>query len=101
MFAVIATGGKQYKVAVGDEINVEKLDVDVDTAVDLPALMVVGDDDKVAAGPDVKATVKATVVDQFKGPKLRIFHYRNKTGYRRKKGHRQNLTRIRVEAINA
>lgn len=102
MFAVIATGGKQYKVAVGDEIEIEKLDAEVDASVDLRAIMLVDDEDEVTLDADAlaKATVTAVVLDQFKGPKVRIFKYRNKTGYRRKTGHRQPLTRVRVDAIS-
>ncbi len=102
MFAVIATGGKQYKVAVGDEIEIEKLDAEVDSSVDLRAIMLVDDDDEVTLDKDAlaKATVTGVVLDQFKGPKVRIFKYRNKTGYRRKTGHRQPLTRVRVDAIS-
>ena len=102
MFAVIATGGKQYKVAVGDEIDVEKLDTAVDGSVDLRPIMLVDDDDNVTVGADdlAAATVTATVVDQYLGEKVRIFKYKNKTGYRRKTGHRQPLTRVRVEAIS-
>ncbi|WP_108664587.1 50S ribosomal protein L21 [Euzebya rosea] len=102
MFAVIATGGKQYKVAVGDEIDVEKLDTAVDGSVDLRPIMLVDDDDNVTVGADdlAAATVTATVVDQYLGEKVRIFKYKNKTGYRRKTGHRQPLTRVRVESIS-
>jgi large subunit ribosomal protein L21 len=103
MFAVISTGGKQYKVAVGDEIEIEKLDAEVDASVDLRAIMLVDDDDTVTTDKAklAGATVTATVLDQFKGPKVRIFKYRNKTGYRRKTGHRQPLTRVRVDSISA
>lgn len=103
MFAVITTGGKQYKVAVGDELEIEKLDADVDSSVDFRAIMLVDDDDSVTTDKDklAKASVTATVLDQFKGPKVRIFKYRNKTGYRRKTGHRQPLTRVRVDSISA
>ncbi len=102
MFAVIATGGKQYKVAVGDELEIEKLDADIDSAVDFKAIMLVDDDDNVTVDKSAlaSASVKATVLDQFKGPKVRIFKYRNKTGYRRKTGHRQPLTRVRVDSIS-
>jgi large subunit ribosomal protein L21 len=102
MFAVIATGGKQYKVAVGDEIEIEKLDAEVDGAVDFRAVMLIDDDDTVTLdkGKLASATVSGTVLDQFKGPKVRIFKYRNKTGYRRKTGHRQPLTRVRVDTIS-
>ncbi len=102
MFAVIATGGKQYKVAVGDELEVEKLNVDIDSSVDLRAIMLVDDDSVTTDKSKLEsASVTATVLDQFKGPKVRIFKYRNKTGYRRKTGHRQPLTRIRVDSISA
>ena len=102
MFAVIATGGKQYKVAVGDELEIEKLDADVDSAIDFRAIMLVDDDDNVTVDKSAlaSATVTGTVLDQFKGPKVRIFKYRNKTGYRRKTGHRQPLTRVRVDSIS-
>ena len=102
MFAVIATGGKQYKVAVGDEIDVEKLDTAVEGSVDLRPIMLVDDDYNVTVGADnlSGATVTATVVDQYLGEKVRIFKYKNKTGYRRKTGHRQPLTRVRVETIS-
>ncbi|WP_370325009.1 50S ribosomal protein L21 [Euzebya sp.] len=103
MFAVIATGGKQYKVAVGDEFEIEKLDAEVDSSVDLRAIMLVDDDDNVTTDASAleSASVTATVLEQLKGPKVRIFKYRNKTGYRRKTGHRQPLTRIRVDSISA
>lgn len=103
MFAVIATGGKQYKVAVGDELEIEKLDAEVDSSVDLRAIMLVDDNDEVTTDADAlgKASVSATVVGQYMGDKVRIFKYRNKTGYRRKTGHRQPITRIRVDSISA
>ena len=103
MFAVIATGGKQYKVAVGDELEIEKLNAEVDSSVDLRAIMLVDDDDEVTTDADAlgAASVTATVVGQYLGKKVRIFKYRNKTGYRRKTGHRQPITRIRVDSISA
>ena len=75
----------------------------VDSSVDFRAIMLVDDDDSVTTDKDklAKASVTATVLDQFKGPKVRIFKYRNKTGYRRKTGHRQPLTRVRVDSISA
>jgi large subunit ribosomal protein L21 len=103
MYAVVSTGGKQYRVAVGDVLEVEKLDAEVDASVGLRAVMLVADDDTVTTDRAALdgATVTATVLEQFKGPKVRIFKYRNKTGYRRKTGHRQPLTRVRVDAISA
>ena len=101
MYAVIATGGKQYRVKVGDTLDVEKLEGGDDGSVELRPILFVGDDGAVTSGRDDLAgvTVKATVVDQVKGPKLTVFKYKNKTGYRRKNGHRQPLTRIRVDDI--
>ena len=101
MQAVIATGGKQYRVAVGDELDVELLHADDDT-VELRPVLVVDDDGAVSATPDALdgATVTATVLDTVKGPKLTVFMYRNKTGYRRKTGHRQRHARIRIDAID-
>jgi large subunit ribosomal protein L21 len=103
MYAVIATGGKQYRVQVGDTLDVEKLAPGEDGTVALRPVLVVGDDGGVTAGATnlANATVTATVVDQVKGPKLTVFKYKNKTGYRRKTGHRQRLTRIRVDDITA
>ena len=102
MQAVIATGGKQYRVAVGDELDVELLDAADDGTVTLRPVLVVDDDGAVSATPDALdgAAVTATVVDAVKGPKLTVFMYRNKTGYRRKNGHRQQHSRIRIDAID-
>jgi large subunit ribosomal protein L21 len=101
VYAVIATGGKQYRVMVGDTLDVEKLSADDSGAVQLRPVLFVGDDGAVTSGADALAgiTVKATVVDQVKGPKLTVFKYKNKTGYRNRNGHRQPLTRIRVDEI--
>jgi large subunit ribosomal protein L21 len=102
MQAVIATGGKQYRVAVGDELEVERLEPGDDGTVTLRPILVVDDDGTVSATPDALdgAAVTATVTDAVKGPKLTVFMYRNKTGYRRKTGHRQQRTRIRIDAID-
>jgi large subunit ribosomal protein L21 len=102
MQAVIATGGKQYRVAVGDELDVELLDAADDGTVTLRPVLVVDDDGAVSATPDALggAAVTATVIDAVKGPKLTVFMYRNKTGYRRKNGHRQQHSRIRIDAID-
>lgn len=102
MYAVIATGGKQYRVQVGDTLDVEKLVADDDGSVALRPLLLVDDDGSVTSGKDdlAAASVKAVVLDQVKGPKLTVFKYKNKTGYRNRNGHRQPLTRIRVDGIN-
>lgn len=102
MQAVIATGGKQYRVAIGDELEVERVVADDDGTVTLRPVMVVADDGAVSATPDALegASVKATVTDEVRGPKLTVFMYRSKTGYRRKTGHRQRRSRIRIDAID-
>ena len=103
MYAVVATGGKQYRVKVGDTLDVEKLVPGEDGNVTLRAVLLVADDGAVTTGKDAlaKATVTASVVEQRKGPKLTVFKYKNKTGYRNRNGHRQKLTRIRVDEITA
>ncbi len=103
MYAVIATGGKQYRVREGDTLDVERLDAGEDGTVDLRPVLLVGEDGNVTADAQALAgaSVKASVVGDRRGKKLTVFTYRNKTGYRRKKGHRQSLTRIRVDNISA
>ena len=102
MYAVIQTGGKQYKVKVGDLIDVEKLGGDDGASLELEPLLVVDDDGNVtsAAGDLAKAKVTASVVDQRRGRKIRVFTYKNKTRQRRTLGHRQSLTRLKVETID-
>jgi large subunit ribosomal protein L21 len=103
MYAVVATGGKQYRVAVGDTLDVERLTADDDGTVSLRPVMLVADNGTVTVARDAldAARVTATVVEDRKGPKITIFKYKNKTGYRRRSGHRQPLTRIRVDDISA
>ena len=100
MYAIVKTGGKQYKVAVGDVVEVEKLDGAAGAAVSLPALLVVDGTDVTS---DAKALagvkVSAEVVAQTKGPKIRILKYKNKTGYKKRIGHRQQLTQLKVTGI--
>ena len=100
MYAIVKTGGKQYKVAVGDVVEVEKVLGGPGDAVPLPALLVVdGSDVTSAADALAKVTVSGEVVAHTKGPKINIMKYKNKTGYKRRLGHRQRLTRVRVTAI--
>lgn len=103
MYAVVATGGKQYRVAVGDTLDVERLRADDDGTVALRPVMLVGDDGTVTATPDAlaSASVSASIVEDRKANKIVVFKYKNKTGYRRTAGHRQPLTRIRVDRITA
>ncbi|MCW2497970.1 50S ribosomal protein L21 [Jatrophihabitans sp.] len=102
MYAIVKTGGKQYRVAEGDVIEIEKLDAAPGAAVALPAILLV---DGTAVTTDAaalsKVSVAAEVVAQTKGPKIRIHKYKNKTGYHKRQGHRQKLTQVKVTAITA
>ncbi len=102
MYAIVKTGGKQYKVAPGDKINIEKLNAEVGEQVELTAICVV-DGDKVEADPAKAAATKvnATVVEQFKGEKQIVFKFKKRKNYKRTRGHRQNLTRVEINAIEA
>ena len=101
MYAIIATGGKQYRVSEGDTIYVEKLDLEPDSEVTFPVLMLGGD--TVTMGtPEVKgASVKGKVVRHGKGQKIVVFKYKAKKNYRRKQGHRQPFTQVEITAITA
>lgn len=101
MYAIIKTGGKQYRVKPGDVVDVEKLDAEEGATIELGDVLLVADDDGHKAGDDVKgATVTATVVGNVKGPKLVIFDYKPKIRYRRKTGHRQTYTRLKIGGIS-
>ena len=102
MYAIVKTGGKQYKVAEGDVIEVEKLDAEPGAEVALAAVLLV-DGDQVTHDGDTlaKAKITAEVVAQTKGPKIRIHKFKNKTGYHKRQGHRQRLTQLEVTAISA
>lgn len=103
MYAIVETGGKQYKVAIGDTVDVERLDAEIGAAVALDRVLMVSDDSGVRVGqPALEgAQVSATVMAQAKAPKVIIFKYRAKQRYRLKKGHRQEFTRLRIDAIQA
>ena len=102
MFAVVKTGGKQYKVEVGTIVDVEKLAGEIGSSVDLRDILLVSGDKGVAVGQPIVdgAVVNAEIVSQKKGPKLTIFKKKRRQGYHLKKGHRQELTRIKVTGIN-
>ena len=102
MYAIVKTGGKQYKVAEGDVIEVEKLDAQPGAEVALAAVLLV-DGENVTHEADelAKAKITAEVVAQGKGPKIRIHKYKNKTGYHKRLGHRQRLTQLKVTGISA
>ena len=103
MFAVIKTGGKQYKVQKDDKLLVEKLEGNEGDKVTLNEVLMVADGKKSTVGePMVKgASVEATVVAQTRGPKITIFKKKRRQNYRRKKGHRQDLTMIQITGIKA
>lgn len=102
MYAVIATGGKQYKVAEGDVIYIEKLGVDAESEVTFDNVLAVGTDDGVKVGKDcAKSTVSAKVLKNGKGKKITVFTYKAKKNEKRKKGHRQPYTKVEITAINA
>jgi len=100
-YAIIQTGGKQYQVKSGDVLDVEKLEAEVGTRVELTDVRLVSEDSGLSVGtPTVDgALVTAEVEDQFRGPKIIVFKYKNKTHYRKKNGHRQSYTRIRIQDI--
>jgi large subunit ribosomal protein L21 len=100
MYAIVKTGGKQYKVAVGDIVEVEKLDGEPGAELSFPALLVVdGDDVTTDVAKLAKVSVLGKVIAQTKGPKIRIHKFKNKTGYHKRQGHRQKLTRVEVTDI--
>ena len=101
MYAIIETGGKQYQVKEGDEIFVEKLDVEGEFTID--KVIMVGKDDGVKVGaPYVDgASVKATLLKNGKAKKITVFTYKPKKGEKKKQGHRQPYTQVKIEAINA
>ena len=103
MYAIVVTGGKQYKVAIGDTVDVERIEAEIGAAVELDRVLMVSDESGVRVGqPALEgAQVSATVMAQAKAPKVIIFKYRAKQRYRLKKGHRQEFTRLRIDAIQA
>ena len=101
MYAIIATGGKQYKVSEGDVIKVEKIDAEAGNTVTFDQVIAVSDN-TLKGGADVaNATVTATVMEQGRGKKVIVYKYKRKTGYHKKNGHRQAYTQVKIEKINA
>lgn len=101
MYAIIKTGGKQYKVAEGSEVIIEKLDVEEGSSVTFEEVLAVGEGEEIKFGrPLVEgAKVTGSVVKNGKGPKIRIFKYKHKTNYHRRQGHRQPFTKVKIEKI--
>lgn len=100
MYAIVKTGGKQYKVAKGDKLNIEKLDVKVGDKVELDVICFV-DGSTVEADPAKASKVKVTaeVIDQVKGEKQLVFKFKKRKNYKKMRGHRQQLTRIEIKSI--
>ena len=101
MYAIIATGGKQYKVSEGDIIKVEKLDAEAGATVTFDQVVDVSDKELKVAGDVANASVTATVMEQGRYRKVIVYKYKRKTGYHKKNGHRQAYTQVKIEKINA
>lgn len=103
MYAIIQTGGKQYRVTEGDVVSIEKLDVNEGEAVEFDQVLTVVKDGAVTVGKPVisGAKVSATVVAQGKGKKILVFKYKAKSNYRKRQGHRQPFTKVKIEKIEA
>ncbi|MFG2003343.1 50S ribosomal protein L21 [Spirillospora sp. NPDC048911] len=102
MYAIVRAGGRQEKVAVDDVLTVDKLTGDVGSTVKLQALLYVDGDNVVTKPADLaKVEVTAEILGAVKGPKINIMHYRNKTGYKRRMGHRQPYTEVKITGIKA
>ncbi len=102
MFAIIETGGKQYKVKYGDEIYVEKIDAEENSTVTFPVVAIFGEDGTKIGNPYVEgASVTAKLVKTGKGKKITVFTYKAKKGSKRKMGHRQPYSKVQIEAVNA
>ncbi len=102
MYAIIATGGKQYTVAEGDVIKVEKLGFEAGETVTFDQVLVVNNGEVKVGNPTVAgATVSATVIKDGKAKKVIVYRYKRKSGYHKKNGHRQQYTQVKIEKINA
>jgi large subunit ribosomal protein L21 len=100
MYAIVKTGGKQYKVAVDDVLTVEKIDGEPGAEINLPVVLLVdGNELTTDADALAAALITARVVEHTKGPKIRIHKFKNKTGYHKRQGHRQPLTKVQVTKI--
>ena len=101
MYAIIATGGKQYKVAEGDIIKVEKLNAEAGSTVTFDQVVFVSNGEVLCGEALANANVTATVMSEGKGKKVIVYKYKRKTGYHKKQGHRQPFTQVKIEKINA
>ena len=100
MYAIVRSGGRQHKVAVGDVVEIDRVDAEVGSSVELTPLLVVdGESVTSEAKKLAKITVSAEVLGEIKGEKIRILKYKNKTGYKKRQGHRQKYTQVKVTGI--
>lgn len=100
MYAIVKAGSTQQKVAVGDVIEIDRVEGETGASVSLPVVLLVDGENVTSTGLD-KASVAAEIVGDTKGPKIVIQKYKNKTGYKKRQGHRQKYTQVKVTAINA
>ena len=102
MYAVIQTGGKQYKVVQDEVVAIEKLEGQIGNVVTFDSIIAVGEEggDIKVGGEAAKATVQAEIVEHFRGPKLVAFKMKRRKGYRNTRGHRQSMTSVKITAIN-
>ena len=101
MYAIIATGGKQYKVSEGDVIKVEKLNAEPGDTVTFDQVVAISDNELKVAGDVASANVTATVMEQGRSRKVIVYKYKRKTGYHKINGHRQAYTQVKIEKITA
>ena len=103
MYAVIKTGGKQYRVVAGEKLKIEQIPADIGAEITLDQILMVGEGESVQIGTPLLtgATVKATVLSQGRHPKVTIFKMRRRKHYQKHQGHRQNFTEIRIDGISA
>ncbi len=100
MYAIIATGGKQYKVSEGDIITIEKLGVEAGEKVTFDNVLAVSDSSLKVGSEATNATVEGSVVANGRGKKVIVYKYKRKTGYHKKNGHRQSFTKVKIDKIN-
>jgi len=102
MYAIVESGGKQYKAIPGGTLEVDRMQIEEGSKIDLDQILLISDEDEVTVGtPTVKgASVKATILKHFKGRKIIVFKYIPRERYRRKRGHRQQYTRIQIDEIS-
>ena len=101
MYAIIATGGKQYKVSEGDVIKVEKLAGEAGETVTFDNVVAISGDSLLVGADVAKSSVSATVMEQGRGKKVIVYKYKRKSGYHKKNGHRQAYTQVKIDKINA